>query len=103
MGGTGSEVRASVRSDAILRRSHRAPEAGIFLAPADVPRLRAHARNRGWSKLRLLSGGDSTFKFDLGSEDEAGNQDSTISVLTLDPLTGPDDATEGTAASSSNS
>jgi predicted dithiol-disulfide oxidoreductase (DUF899 family) len=29
----------------------------------------------------LLSCGDSTFKYDLGSEDEAGAQDSTISVF----------------------
>lgn len=54
------------------------------VAAADVPTLRAHARNRGWRNLRLLSGGDSTFKYDLGSEDEAGNQDSTISVFTMD-------------------
>ena len=54
------------------------------VAAADVPTLRAHARNRGWSKVRLLSAGDSTFKFDLGSEDQAGNQDSTISVLSMD-------------------
>lgn len=34
--------------------------------------------------MRLLSAGESTFKYDLGSEDEAGNQDSTISVFTMD-------------------
>ena len=54
-----------------------------IVAAADVPTLRAHARRRGWNKLRLLSAGESTFKYDLGSEDESGNQDSTISVLTL--------------------
>jgi predicted dithiol-disulfide oxidoreductase (DUF899 family) len=32
----------------------------------------------------LLSAGDSTFKFDLGSEDREGGQDSTISVFTRD-------------------
>ncbi|TMC49223.1 MAG: DUF899 domain-containing protein [Chloroflexi bacterium] len=53
-------------------------------AAADLPTLRAHARNRGWSNLRLLSCGDSTFKYDLGSEDEDGNQDSTISVFSRD-------------------
>jgi predicted dithiol-disulfide oxidoreductase (DUF899 family) len=53
-------------------------------AAADLPTLRAHARNRGWSRLRLLSCGDSTFKYDLGSEDGDGNQDSTISVFTHD-------------------
>src|SRR5215468_6148001 len=54
------------------------------VAAADVPALRAHARARGWDKLRLLSAGNSTFKYDLGSEDREGHQDSTISVFTLD-------------------
>ena len=53
-----------------------------IVAAADLSTLRAHARNRGWDKLRLLSAGDSTFKYDLGSEDGEGNQDSTISVFT---------------------
>ncbi len=55
-----------------------------IVAAADPSTLRAHARNRGWDKLRLLSAGDSTFKYDLGSEDREGNQDSTISVFTRD-------------------
>ena len=46
--------------------------------------LRAHARNRRWDKLRLLSAGESTFKYDLGSEDREGNQDAAISVITRD-------------------
>jgi predicted dithiol-disulfide oxidoreductase (DUF899 family) len=54
------------------------------VAAADVPTLRAFARERGWNKLRLLSALNSTFKFDLGSEDTEGAQDSTISVFTLD-------------------
>src|SRR5215472_14915634 len=37
------------------------------VAAADLPTLRAHARTRGWDKLRLLSAGNSTFKYDLGS------------------------------------
>ena len=53
-----------------------------IVAAADPATLRAHARNRGWDKLRLLSAGDSTFKYDLGSEDREGGQDSTISVFT---------------------
>jgi predicted dithiol-disulfide oxidoreductase (DUF899 family) len=52
-------------------------------AAADVAPLRAHARSRGWERLRLLSCADSTFKYDLGSEDADGNQDSAISVFTL--------------------
>jgi predicted dithiol-disulfide oxidoreductase (DUF899 family) len=51
------------------------------VAAADAPALRAHARNRGSKKLRLLSAGQSEFKYDLGSEDREGNQDSTVSVF----------------------
>ena len=54
------------------------------VAAADVPTLRAHARARGWDKLRLLSAGNSTFKYDLGSEDREGLQDSAVSVFTCD-------------------
>lgn len=56
----------------------------VVVAAADVPALRAHARDRGWDRLRLLSTGRSTFKFDLNSEDAAGEQDSTVSVFTRD-------------------
>src|SRR2546430_13021234 len=45
-----------------------------IVAAADPSTLRAHARNRGWDKLRLLSAGDSTFKYDLGSEDDEGHR-----------------------------
>src|SRR5438309_3162585 len=55
-----------------------------IVAGADPSTLRAHARKRGWAKLRLLSAGNSTFKYDLGSEDREGHQDSTISVFTRD-------------------
>jgi predicted dithiol-disulfide oxidoreductase (DUF899 family) len=55
-----------------------------IVAAADPTTLRAHARSRGWDKLRLLSAGESTFKYDLGSEDSEGHQDSTISVFTRD-------------------
>src|SRR5439155_15432706 len=50
-----------------------------IVAAADPSALRAYARERGWNRLRLLSAGESTFKYDLGSEDREGNQDSTIS------------------------
>jgi len=55
-----------------------------IVAAADLTELRAHARARGWNSLRLLSAGGTTFKYDLGSEDREGNQDSTISVFTKD-------------------
>jgi predicted dithiol-disulfide oxidoreductase (DUF899 family) len=54
------------------------------VAAADLPTLRTHARQRGWDKLRLLSAGNNTFKYDLGSEDHEGVQDSTVSVFTRD-------------------
>jgi len=55
-----------------------------IVAAADLASLRSHARTREWNRLRLLSAGSSTFKFDLGSEDKEGNQDSAISVFTRD-------------------
>jgi predicted dithiol-disulfide oxidoreductase (DUF899 family) len=55
-----------------------------IVAAADPASLRSHARTRGWNRLRLLSSGSSTFKYDFGSEDKDGNQDSTISVFTQD-------------------
>jgi len=55
-----------------------------IVAAADPSTLRAHARDRGWDKLRLLSAGESSFKYDLGSEDRDGGQDSTLSVFTRD-------------------
>lgn len=54
------------------------------VAAADIPSLRAHARARGWDRLRLLSARDNTFKYDFGSENREGHQDSTISVFTRD-------------------
>lgn len=56
----------------------------VVAAAADPATLRQHARRRGWSRLRLLSCGDSGFKYDLGSEDADGEQDSTVSVFTRD-------------------
>jgi predicted dithiol-disulfide oxidoreductase (DUF899 family) len=55
-----------------------------IVAAADLPALRAHGRRRGWNNLRLLSAGENTFKYDLGSEDREGNQDSTMSVFIRD-------------------
>ena len=53
-------------------------------AAADPRTLRAYARARGWDNLRLLSCGTGTFKYDLGSEDRDGSQDSEISVFIRD-------------------
>ncbi len=54
-------------------------------AAADPAALRAYARVRGWKNLRLLSCGDSRFKYDMASEDADGAQDSTMSVFSRDP------------------
>jgi predicted dithiol-disulfide oxidoreductase (DUF899 family) len=67
----------------------------VIVAAADLPNLRAHARNRQWANVRLLSAADSTFKYDLGSEDADGNQDSTVSVFTRDSLESPRAEGEG--------
>jgi predicted dithiol-disulfide oxidoreductase (DUF899 family) len=56
----------------------------VIAAAADLKALRAHARARDWDNLRFLSCGSNTFKFDLGSEDEEGHQDATVSVFTKD-------------------
>jgi len=55
-----------------------------IVAAADPATLRAYARGRGWHNLRLLSAGDSTFKYDFRSEDAEGHQDSALSVFTRD-------------------
>lgn len=57
----------------------------VVAAAADPVKLRAHARNRGWHRLRLLSCSSNTFKYDMDSEDAEGNQDSTLSVFTREP------------------
>src|ERR1700730_4814367 len=49
-----------------------------IVAAANTPALRAHARARGWKKLRLLSAGSSTFKYNLGSEESEGQQGVTV-------------------------
>lgn len=54
------------------------------VAAASILDLRSHARARGWHRLRLLSAGDNSFKYDLGSETRDGGQDSCISVFTRD-------------------
>jgi predicted dithiol-disulfide oxidoreductase (DUF899 family) len=55
-----------------------------IVAAAEPKALRDYARTRSWGRLRLLSAGTSTFKYDLGSEGTDGAQDSCISVFTKD-------------------
>ena len=64
---------------------HLAQNVDVAIVAAASPTdLRAHARSRDWNRLRLLSCGTNTFKYDLYSEDREGNQDSTVSVFTRD-------------------
>jgi predicted dithiol-disulfide oxidoreductase (DUF899 family) len=51
------------------------------VAAAEPAAIQAHAASRGWSNLRLLSAGDSRFKYDLGSEEADGTQTEWISVF----------------------
>jgi predicted dithiol-disulfide oxidoreductase (DUF899 family) len=54
----------------------------IVVAAAEPAAIKAHAISRGWDNLRLLSAGESTFKYDLGSEEPDGAQTEWISVFT---------------------
>lgn len=56
----------------------------VVVAAAAPDDLAAHARSRGWDRLMVLSAGESSFKFDLGSEDAEGNQEPRVSVFTGD-------------------
>ncbi len=53
-----------------------------IVAAAEPILLRAYARERGWHNLRLLSAGESSFKYDLGGENQDGGQDSALNVFT---------------------
>ncbi|MDQ1392136.1 MAG: hypothetical protein QOF30_1113 [Acidimicrobiaceae bacterium] len=55
----------------------------VVVAAAAPDALQAHAASRGWSNLRLLSAGESMFKYDLGSEEADGTQTEWISVFTF--------------------
>jgi predicted dithiol-disulfide oxidoreductase (DUF899 family) len=55
-----------------------------IVAAAPLSTLRSYGRQRGWNNLRLLSAHDTTFKYDLGSEDATGVQDSEVSVFIKD-------------------
>jgi predicted dithiol-disulfide oxidoreductase (DUF899 family) len=74
----------------LTRVRNSSPDSGskiqyrTIVAADDPAALRAHARARGWNRLRFSSAGDRTFKYDLGSEDREGKQDSTISVFNRD-------------------
>lgn len=53
----------------------------VVIAKNDIGSLRAYAKKRGWSNLRLLSSHDSTFNRDMDAEDSDGDQNPGVSVL----------------------
>ena len=56
----------------------------VLVAKADIGRIRAWARERGWTDLRLLSSAASSFNRDFGVETEDGGQMPGVSVFTRD-------------------
>jgi predicted dithiol-disulfide oxidoreductase (DUF899 family) len=57
----------------------------VLVAKAEIIKLRAWARLRGWHRLRLLSSYDSTFNRDMGMESAGGQQHPGLSVFTRAP------------------
>jgi predicted dithiol-disulfide oxidoreductase (DUF899 family) len=55
-----------------------------LVAGGAVSDLETLAKSRGWADLRLLGAGDSSFKVDIGGEDDGGNQMPFISVYRLE-------------------
>jgi len=55
------------------------------IAKAPLPNLRAWARHRGWTRLRLLSSYSTTFNRDFRVEDPGGEQLAGVSVFTRAP------------------
>jgi predicted dithiol-disulfide oxidoreductase (DUF899 family) len=61
---------------------HLAQRLGLaVVAKSPLPRIKAHARNRGWRKLRLLSSEGNTYTRDYHGEDEAGDQIPALNVF----------------------
>jgi predicted dithiol-disulfide oxidoreductase (DUF899 family) len=64
-----------------VQRHVRQRAAFAVVAEAGIGRFRAWARERGWSRLRLLSSAGSSFKSDLRMQDEKGAQQPGVSVF----------------------
>ena len=55
---------------------HLAPNIDFaVVAAAEPAAIKAHATSHAWNNLRLLSAGNTTFKYDLGSEEPDGSTD----------------------------
>jgi predicted dithiol-disulfide oxidoreductase (DUF899 family) len=54
----------------------------VVVAKSPIARIRAHARDRGWRNLRLLSSANNTYNRDYYGEDEKGEQWPALNVFT---------------------
>jgi len=54
----------------------------VVVAKSPLARIRAHARDRGWRNLRLLSSANNTYNRDYHGEDEQGSQLPALNVFT---------------------
>ncbi len=66
--------------DGIVPHLRQRVNFGVIVA-GDVAHFRKYARERGWQHLRILSAAESSFKRDLGFEDEEGAQSPGMSVF----------------------
>jgi predicted dithiol-disulfide oxidoreductase (DUF899 family) len=62
-------------------RHIRQQAAIAVVARSPLPRLIAHARDRGWRDTQLLSSADNSFHRDYHAEDEAGRQRPVMNVF----------------------
>ena len=54
----------------------------VVIAKSPIERIRAAARERGWTKLRLLSSAGNTYNQDYHGEDASGSQRPCLNVFT---------------------
>src|SRR5262245_4748279 len=58
------------------------PVSFAVVAKSPLPRILAHARDRGWQRLRLLSSAGNTYNRDYQGEDANGDQTPALNVFT---------------------
>ena len=64
---------------------HAAQRVGVaVVAKAPLPRILAHARQRGWRRIRLLSSAENTYNRDYHGEDAGGSQLPMLNVFHRD-------------------
>jgi predicted dithiol-disulfide oxidoreductase (DUF899 family) len=55
----------------------------VVIAKSPIARIRAHAKQRGWRGLRLLSSAANSYNIDYHGENAKGEQTSALNVFTL--------------------